>query len=314
MGLGKDPGRDNLRTLTFEEALDAYENARHRLPPMPERAGEAESVPNLDALADRFDVFLLDGFGVLNVGDSPIPGAAERVGALRAAGKTVLVLTNAASQPPSGLSSKYARLGFRFAPDDIVSSRSVLMTTIGAREERRWGVMLPEGAPLDDLPQGHHAVPLADDPAAYCEADGFLLLGSGGWCEARQAMLEAALSERPRAVLVGNPDIVAPREEGLTLEPGWYAHRLADRMRIAPVFCGKPFGPIFEAARARLCARHRAGRALMVGDSLHTDILGARAAGIASALVCGFGFFAGRPCRQALVATDIVPDFVIERP
>ena len=38
----------------------------------------------------------------------------------------------------------------------------------------------------------------------------------------------------------------------------------------------------------------------MVGDSLHTDILGAQAAGVASALVARYGFFAGQDVDSAI--------------
>ena len=52
----------------------------------------------------------------------------------------------------------------------------------------------------------------------------------------------------------------------------------------------------------------------MVGDSLHTDILGARAAGVASALVAGYGFFAGQDVASAIEKAGITPDIIVERP
>lgn len=303
-----------MKTLSFDTALAAYERGRHRLPAAPIGARSPQIAGNLAELAERFDVFLLDGFGVLNVGATAIPGAVDRVAALKASGKAVLVLTNAASQPASELSAKYRGLGFSFAPFEIVSSRSVAMDALGDMPVKLWGVMLPENAALDDLPAGRGAVVLGDDPAAYRKARGFLLLGSAGWTEDRQSRLEAALRADPRPVVVANPDIVAPREAGLTVEPGWFAHRLADRVPVAPQFFGKPYPAVFEAARARLGGAWNSNRVLMVGDSLHTDILGARAAGIASALVSGYGFLAGRPLDQAFRDTGIVPDFVIGEP
>ena len=57
-----------------------------------------------------------------------------------------------------------------------------------------------------------------------------------------------------------------------------------------------------------------ASRALMVGDSLHTDILGAQVAGVRSALIAGYGFFAGQDAGSAIRRTGIAPDFVLERP
>ena len=80
-----------MMTMTAAEALDAYEAARHRLPPAGTAQGRATPAARLTDLADRFDAFLLDAFGVLNVGETVIPGAPESVAALQAMGKRVLV-------------------------------------------------------------------------------------------------------------------------------------------------------------------------------------------------------------------------------
>ena len=73
-----------------------------------------------------------------------------------------------------------------------------------------------------------HGSLLADDPAEYDAVDGFVLLGTGDWNRARQDLLLASLRAQPRPVLVGNPNLVSPREDGLAPEPGLYAHEIAD--------------------------------------------------------------------------------------
>jgi hypothetical protein len=80
---------------------------------------------------------------------------------------------------------------------------------------------------------------------------------------------------------------------GLSREPGHYAHRLADATGVEPPFFGKPFPAIFDMARSRIRAGVPDNRVLMVGDTLHTDILGGQAAGFRTALFPGYGFFAG---------------------
>lgn len=300
-------------TLSVEEAFAAYEAVRHRLPPARAATAQSRHVPSLAALVDDFDVFLLDAFGVLNIGDTAIPGTRARIDTLRGAGKRVLVISNAASQSCAELAEKYRALGYDFAEADIVTSRATLAAALNGRQELHWGLMAPEAARFDDFAK-LHGTRLADDPAAYASVDGFLLIGSGDWTDTRQALLEAALLERPRPVLVANPDVVAPREYGFSAEPGHFAHRLADRSGVTPEFFGKPFANIFEAAFARLGDGIDRARMLMVGDSLHTDILGAQTAGIASALVAGYGFLAGQDVNAAVRTTGIVPDFVIDRP
>lgn len=298
-------------TLSAQDAFIIYENVRHRLP-VPTAGHAARRVQTLADVADSYDVFLLDAFGVLNIGEAAIPGTGQRIRDLRAAGKRVLVVSNAAGFPHAALMEKYTRLGYDFAPEDVVTSRMTLLAGLNGRRDLHWGLMATRSTGLRDL-EGLTLTYVEEDPADYDTVDGFLMVGSAAWTESRQNLLEEALTRRTRPVLVGNPDIVAPREQGFSTEPGHFAHRLADRTGVIPEFYGKPFGNIFDLAFARLGEVERA-RVLMVGDSLHTDILGAQTAGIGSALVAGYGFFEGQDVEDAIRRSGIVPDVIVERP
>lgn len=305
-GAARNPARD------AQWAFDAYEAVRNRLPEA-RFASVPRAVANLTDLADDFDVFLLDAFGVLNIGERAIPGAPEHIRALQAAGKTVMVLSNAASMPKRVLLAKYADLGFDFAPEAVVSSREVMLAALAGQKLGRVGMMGLERFGNEEL-EGLDFSFLGDDPAAYAAADSFVLLGSGEWNDARQKLLTKALAQRARPVHVGNPDIVAPRETGLTREPGFYAHALADATGVAPVFYGKPFSNAFEMAVARLGGVPNPARTIMVGDTLHTDILGGAAAGFATALITGHGALAPIDAARAIARAGIVPDFVMPDP
>lgn len=290
-------------------AFDAYLAIRHRLPEAPEGSAFGRA-PHLGAIADPFDVVLFDAYGVLNVGETPILGAAARIAELRGMGKRVMVVSNSAGYPKRAMMQRYERLGFDFAPDEVVTSREALLARLGRDDPRRWGVMLGPGHGLREF-EAIDAHLLLDDAAGYAAAEGFLMVGSDGWTVERQRLLAASLRDHPRPVLVGNPDLVAPREGGLTLEPGHFAHALADAGLCAPEFCGKPFRAIFDLALSRLDPAPAPARVLMVGDTLHTDILGARAMGFASALVTDHGPLAGEDIVAAIDRAGIVPDFVI---
>lgn len=312
MALRQGPGSDHLSVLTAEQAFLAYEAVRHRLPETAGAPAYSRRAATLSDVADDYDAFLLDAFGVLNIGDAAIPGTRERVADLKAAGKRVLVVSNAAGFPHAALMEKYSRLGYDFAPEDVITSRATLLAGMEGRRDLHWGLMATRSTGLRDL-EGLNLTYIEEDPAAYATVDGFLMIGSAAWTEERQALLEAALLDRPRPTLVGNPDIVAPRENGFSTEPGHYAHRLADRTGVAPEFFGKPFTNIFNLAISRLGTFEKR-RVLMVGDSLHTDILGARTAGVGSALVANYGFFAGQDVAAAIEAAGIVPDIIVARP
>jgi len=295
----------------MHEAFAAYENVRHRLPDI-QRSAPCRRLPNLDAIADEIDVFLLDAFGVLNIGETAINGVPERVAGLQKAGKRVMVVSNAAGYPHSGLMQKYARLGYNFAPDDVITSRKATLHGLASMPARRWGLMATESLGREDI-EHLDMTYLAEDRAAYDAAEGFVLMGSAVWTEERQALLVASLKDEPRPVYVGNPDIVAPREDGFSTEPGSYAHRLADETGVSVEFFGKPFGNIFDLAFARL-GDFDPARTVMVGDSLHTDILGGQAAGLKTALIAGYGFFGGHDVDGPIAVSGIQPDYILEQP
>ena len=301
-----------MTTISAEEAFLAYEAVRHRLPDFAPTGQPFKQADTLEDLADDFDVFLLDAFGVLNIGETAIPGTPQRIDNLKAAGKRVLVVSNAAGFPHAALLEKYTRLGYDFTPEDVITSRATLLAGLNGQPGLHWGLMATRSTGLRDL-EGLNLTYLEEDPGPYADVDGFLMIGSAAWTTHRQTLLEEALIKHPRPVLVGNPDIVAPREQGFSTEPGHFAHRLADRTNVAPRFFGKPFTNIFDLAFKRLGPIDKS-RVLMVGDSLHTDILGARTAGVASALISGYGFFAGEDVTAAIQRAGIVPDFVVSQP
>ncbi len=286
-------------------AFQRYQQVRARLP-RSGLPGRAEHRADLGELADHFDVFVFDSFGVLNVGGAPIEGAARRIASLRALGKEVLVLTNAARDPLASLPAKYARLGFDFTSPEIISSREVLAIHLKARSiEEPWWVVAPESSEIAefDVPMLHAAPPHG--------AGGIILLSAQTLSDALMDELAAALTSRPVPLLVGNPDLVAPREEGFSLEPGAAAHQLADEIGVVPEFFGKPFANAFDAVLARLAGRAARARIAMVGDTLHTDILGGSAAGFGTVLVSEHGVLKGLDIPVAMAQSGISPDFIV---
>jgi glycerol 3-phosphatase-2 len=296
--------------LTPTGVFRRYEEVRSRLPAMPQVNSTCANVDLLD-IAPLFDVFLCDAFGVLNIGDTVVPGAPEKVELLKTLGKTVIVLTNAATNDTSELFRKFERLGFQFAKDEIVSSRMVLLASLTQfTDVERWGAIMPEGSSRDGFPPET----LTEGSQGFWEVDGFLFLSSKGWNENRQNRLIAELKRRNRPVLVGNPDLVAPREHGFTREAGFFAHDIIDRTCCDVTFFGKPFDNVFRAA-AKLAIQKRGSydeqRTLMIGDTLHTDIIGAAAAGISTALVTGTGLTNTESARRFIEASGIQPNFLL---
>ena len=294
-------------TSDADWAFAQYEKVRGSLPTatFPKHSTQ---ITNIGEVADQIDVFLLDAFGVLNVGETVIAGAPERVAALQAAGKQVFVVTNGASLPPEVSLAKYRKFGFDFKQSDVIASRDALGVGLAGRTEKLWGVMALEQSKLEDFPV--RCVRLEQDPALYDQVEGFILLGSAPWTEAHQDMLISSLKRNPRPVMVGNPDIVAPRETGLSLEPGWFAHDLAHRTGIKPEFFGKPFTNVYDLALAQVNPSIPRDRIAMVGDTLHTDVLGGAAIGVKTILITDYGLFTGKDVGGYINDSGIVPDWI----
>lgn len=295
-----------MSEVTTDWAFARYEAVRARLPATQFPAASLHAA-NLAEVADRYDAFVLDAFGVLNVGNTPIPGAVARMAALRALGKRLVVLTNAASYTRAAALVKYRKLGFDFRDNEVVSSRDVAAARLAPGG--LWGVIAAAGDSFADLPG--RMVDVIDTPDGFDTADGFLFLSSARWTAALQDRLMRALAHRMRPLVVANPDIVAPQEGGLSVEPGAFAHDLADQLGLVPQWFGKPFGDGFADAMARL-GGIPAARVAMVGDTLHTDILGGRAAGMGTILVARHGLFAGRDVAPYITRSGIVPDVIVD--
>lgn len=291
--------------LPLTDAWSRYEAVRDRLPGV--RPGRTpRHVAGLLEVAEDFDGFLFDSFGVLNVGETAISGAAECLAGLRRRGKRMRILTNAASYTGDDALKKYARLGLDVAREEIVSSRDVTFAHLaGVAPGLRWGAIAAVEDRFED--SSEHIFDILAPRRDWDAAEAILFLSSARWTERLQDRLVAELRRRPRPVVIGNPDLVAPREGGLTIEPGFWAHDLHDRTGIAPRLFGKPYPEAFAIALRGMGP----GRYAMIGDTLHTDILGGQAAGLATILVTDHGIFAGQDPAPYIAESGIVPDIIL---
>ena len=295
--------------LDFDLAWRAYLDAAPRLPAVP-----APVVPRRVAavaeIAEDFDLIVLDAWGVLNLGDGVIPTAPAAVADLRRRGKRLTVLSNDGGSDKAMSVAKHRRRGFDFAANEIIAGLDLLEEALADLPLlERLGLIADDPLPYPDLTV--RMTRLADRAADYDAVEGFVFLSSDAWSEARQKLLRASLARRARPLVVGNPDIVSPSPDEIAIEPGYYAHRLAAELAIAPAFLGKPYAAIYR----RLAERHpdvAPERVLCVGDTPQTDILGGRAAGYRTLLVED-GFCRGRDALALCRESGIWPDFIAPR-
>ncbi|MCR4266154.1 TIGR01459 family HAD-type hydrolase [Nitratireductor sp. ZSWI3] len=262
-------------------------------------------------LAERFDTFVLDQFGVLHDGSNPYPGAVETLMRLKAAGKTTLLLSNSGKRS----APNEARLrGLGFAPgswDHFLSSGEVAWSRLSrslstgtplrclliARDGDRSAI---DGLPLTPAEGGADADIVL---LAASEADRFGL-------DHYRRLLEPA-AQRGITCLCTNPDKIMLTADGPRFGAGRIAELYAELG--GPVtWIGKPFPEIYRAALDLLGAPDT-GRIVCVGDSVEHDIAGGRRAGLATALVTT-GVLAARTAEEkAALFRDhgATPDFLL---
>ena len=297
--------------------LALYEWLRPEMPPV--RQAVSQHAPRLRDLMGEFDALLLDGYGVLNVGAEMVPGADLLLTEAAAAGVAVIVVTNGGSKKSTVTAAKYRNLGLDVTNQQVVSSRDALEARLARPGSaiRHLGVV-DTWSTLPDLPGVRATALTPADPQAWHNVDAIGLFGATRWDDEWQTCLvDAAAGGVP--VMVANPDIAAPQPHGLSREPGYWTvqarHHLGAEMQLE--WYGKPHQPVFDQALAALedttgRTNWNSERIAMVGDTLHTDILGGMGAGLKTVLITGHGLFSDGSAADAIAATGIAPDYIVD--
>ena len=244
------------------------------------------AIDGLRAIADRFDVAILDQWGVLHDGTTPYPHAVTALKGLAAAGKRIAVLSNSGKRSDLNM----ARIRACGLPTDMIE---VVMTSgealwrdaaDGRLSMRRPFAVVGTPGDAERWADGlHDVVPTTDMSAA----DALLVMGlpDGANAADYEGTLAAARA-RELPLVCSNPDRLSPRADGPPIvQPGALAaeyETLGGRV----AWYGKPHAPIFEAAR-RVFPHAAPERFVMVGDSPEHDVAGGHAAGWRTVLVRG---------------------------
>ena len=248
----------------------------------------------------RYDQVLLDLDGCLWVGDEPVDGAREAVAALREAGKVVAFLTNDVRHSPEEFVRKLWRLGFQAAVSEVITVGSTLQYLLSQRSGGA-AYVIGSQALIDHVADA--GLRIANRTEFATRADVVVVAG-------HDDLVFEELKIATQAVLRGAELIGAGRDRTFPMPdgpwPGSGAVLAAIETatgRTADQVAGKPEPAMYEAARDRLGE----GRCLAVGDRLDSDVLGARRAGMDSALV-----LTGATTRGEADAADPRPTYVAE--
>jgi HAD superfamily hydrolase (TIGR01459 family) len=255
---------------------------------MRDAAGPIPIVDRLAAVAGGYDGFILDLWGVLHDGVRPYPGAVDALRQMKLHGKRLVVLSNAPRRA-AAVARRTGEIGIAAELYDELHSSGE--ETWRLLKERRDPVVGGFGREVFLLVPRHDRSLLdgldlvsVGSPAQA----GFVLVT--GLNDARETVADyerplAAAAELRRPMICANPDLEVVRDGVRELCAGALARRY--EALGGPVhYVGKPHPAVYRRCLAWL-AGIAGSRILAVGDSLRTDVAGARGVGIDSLLVTG---------------------------
>ena len=244
----------------------SHDRGTHCAPPVLEYAGE---------LLSRYDVLFCDVWGVVHNGLTAFEGACAALTRFRDEGGTVILVSNAPVPKKRVADLLASRHVPRNAWDDIVSSGDIALTHINERAFTKLYCIGPQDrdqAMFKALDA--QSVDLESAQAIICTG---LNDDRNETPEDYRPMLERAL-ERGLPFVCANPDLIV--DVGGTIL--YCAGAIADiyqHMGGAVFWAGKPHLSAYETAHHRSEALRDANvprkKALVIGDSIRTDLKGA---------------------------------------
>lgn len=279
---------------------------------------------------ENFDVVIVDAYGVFNFGQGISQSVIETFKTWKAKGKQVYILSNTSSTIEKTVQS-YEKKGV------IKGVHYTNLMTAGqyASEVIKQGELPVIGNKFYVLGTANfkssNPVPSIFANSSYelvpsVEKADFIYCGTPQLLDANGVAydstevsdfteLVATLAKTGLPLVCANPDLMA--DEG-----GRFVVRQGTIAKIWPgkvIMYGKPDPRVFNSLLNRYCPNVPKDRILMVGDTLRTDILGAKLAGIKSCLVLEGGITEYEMKRDNIsletyiLKQSITPDFIYDR-
>ena len=251
----------------------------------------------LDLKAIRGVVSDMDG--VLWRSTEILPGAVDFFALLRRLGIPFILASNNSSRSPADYVAKIEKAGLGPVTEgEIVTSATTTADYLKNHYPPGTRVHALGGDGLRGL------VAAAGFPQVMENAD--VVVAGLDFDLTYDKLRRAALLIRAGADFIGtNDDVTFPSAEGLIPGAGSLLAALRAATDREPIIMGKPGRAMFETALRRLGTPPE--QTLMIGDRLNTDIAGAQATGLHTALV-----LSGVSTREEATAASAPPDAVFD--
>jgi HAD superfamily hydrolase (TIGR01459 family) len=240
-------------------------------------------IEHFATLARDYDALLCDVWGVIHNGIAAFPEACAALEKFRQSGGHVILISNA-PRPGAGVIRMLDRLGVaRSAYDRIMTSGDVTREFVARRSGQVYHLGPERDRPI------FSGLDIAFGPvetAEYVVCTGLFDDETEG-PEDYRGLFER-MKTRNLLMLCANPDLLVERGERLVYCAGALAEFYGS-LGGDVLYAGKPYRPIYDEALAAIEAARgpRPTRVLAIGDSVRTDLTGARALGLDCLFITG---------------------------
>lgn len=245
---------------------------------------------------------LLDIDGVLTVSWRALPRAVEALVQLRALGLPLRLLTNTTSRTRDSIAGALVHEGFDVKPAEILTAPAATATYLRKAHPGARCWLLSSGEVAAEL----HDVKLVGDTEP---ADVVVIGGAGPEFSYERINHAFHLLAGGAALVAMHRNLLWRTDRGLDMDSGVYVTGLEKASNKQAELVGKPSRLFYGAALAALGTP--ASRTLMVGDDIEADIVGAKEAGIRTALV-RTGKFREADLARAPAQPDVILDSIAD--
>ena len=273
-------------------------------------------ISSFEKVIQQYDAIFFDAFGVLKNYNGLIEGVAETIYKLHNDQKQIFILTNDSSRSPFELAKRYQQQGI-----DLITEENMISSGMLAREYLQLKIKKGTIAYLGTKNSAHYVenlglptLPISEvQPENFSNISALVLLDEEGFnWESDLSKSINLLRHKNIPVVVANTDRTYPVSNNqINIAIGGIANMLEDIVGKRFIRFGKPDVPLFIYAYEKLSAIKSIpkDKILMVGDTLHTDILGGNKFGIHTALVLS-GNTLPDQYHFLINSSGIIPDYV----
>jgi glycerol-1-phosphatase len=247
-----------------------------------------------------FDGLILDLDGVVWVGPDPVPGSVDAIAGLRESGVQIVFLTNDSRSSRAEYAARLTHLGISAEPSQVVTSGSALARYV-VEQEGPGARVFAIGSPMFKAELTENGLTLSEARTALSAKavavgvhDGF------NYDELRTA---AQAVRRGANLYAAGRDATFPMPDGPWPGAGSVVAAVEVAGGTRAINVGKPEPFAFDIARSVLRNCRRVG---VVGDTLASDIVGGKRAGLGTVLV-----LTGTCTEDDVAASAVQPDTVL---